>query len=115
LNDGTESDFSRLNVPGINGVVSLIVLLMWWGLKVHEVGEDATAWEQALEEVCATIEEMNGLNGDDEEDEEDNEANELPVVVKAKRGTKSRSVVSLTHCDCSHYVYSTRARKRRRC
>jgi hypothetical protein len=72
--DGNEDDFARLNVPGINGVISLVILLLWWGLKVQEVGADTGAWNRAVDEVSATIEDMNNLDDDDGEEGEEEPA-----------------------------------------
>jgi hypothetical protein len=41
-----------LNVAGINGIVSVVVSLLWWGMKVSEDEVAVKGWQSAIDDVC---------------------------------------------------------------
>ena len=43
-------DWESLRLPGINGVVSIVVALFYWGLEVLEDGRGQSRWVSTVEE-----------------------------------------------------------------
>jgi hypothetical protein len=55
-------NFNSLNVPGVNGILSLVAFLLWWGKKANTGGEATIAiWAKSVQEVCGAIEAMNNM------------------------------------------------------
>ncbi|KAJ7650268.1 hypothetical protein FB45DRAFT_732160 [Roridomyces roridus] len=52
--DKTKADWGVLVVPGINGLLSVVSTLYWWGCAEKAAGELSEDWGMAVEEVeCA--------------------------------------------------------------
>ena len=74
--DLMEPDCSLLHLPGVNGIISLVVFLLWWGTRVAGRSENAVdAWSASITEVCEAIEIMLDIE----------DANSKPVGLPQKR------------------------------
>jgi hypothetical protein len=51
-------DWEPLQLPGTNGIVSVVVALFYWGLAVLEVGHGRDAWLSAVEDCLAAFRQL---------------------------------------------------------
>lgn len=73
-------DVTALNVAGVNGVISLVVFLLWWGKTASKGGDGHVAvWMQSVEEVAKLLELMNDLAELDDAGDAD-DADDAPSV-----------------------------------
>ena len=50
VHERVAGDWESLRLPGINGVVSIMVALFYWGMEVLEVSRGQSRWVSAVEE-----------------------------------------------------------------
>jgi hypothetical protein len=51
-------DWKQLNVAGINGILSIVVVLYWWGCKVCHHEDRIKEWLKAVDEATWTFGQM---------------------------------------------------------
>lgn len=77
---------------GINGMVSVVVSLLWWGLGLPEGNTaDRTSWLDAVDDVAWALDQMRTISAVGEEDSEE-ESPGVKDIPKAK-GRKSKGYV----------------------
>lgn len=74
-----------INIAGINGIVSLVASLLWWGLRVPE--EDATAHKGWLDAVADVTWALGCTNASYEAGDECGAVQVIPTAAFAKRKT----------------------------
>ncbi|KAI0038812.1 hypothetical protein FA95DRAFT_1460952, partial [Auriscalpium vulgare] len=50
-----DMDWGRLNIAGINGFLSVVAALTWWGIAAHESTADIPRWSEAVVEVTEVL------------------------------------------------------------
>lgn len=76
-------DWDRVNIAGINGIVSVVASLLWWGLVTSE--DDLAGyqeWLEAVDDVSWALECAGA--GDVEADDDDDEIPTMPATKKRK-------------------------------
>ncbi|KAJ7062418.1 hypothetical protein B0H15DRAFT_794823 [Mycena belliarum] len=53
-------DWDVLRVPGINGMLSVVMSLKWWGDKVNADGVEVGDWARAVDDVLWALGELGG-------------------------------------------------------
>lgn len=76
-------DWSCLRVAGINGLISVIAVLLWWGIKVLDGGDRRVRWLEAVDDVCWALSRMN-LPLPDKGDADDDQEEQISTVKKRK-------------------------------
>ncbi|KAF8834460.1 hypothetical protein BDN67DRAFT_1016482 [Paxillus ammoniavirescens] len=54
-------DWNELDKPGLNGFLSVVVALNWWGAKVNGKGWQVSFWQAAIEDVQWVMEQLISL------------------------------------------------------
>lgn len=60
---GTHDAWAKIRKSGPNGLVSLLILLLWWGREAMKGpvafrGDSSPLWHSTVADVCAVLEEM---------------------------------------------------------